>query len=197
MTPTELDPASGERSMSPTRDGRVLAALGCVAGAICLVWHFGAEASPARPLPEALSWLGLGFALVLLFRALTPKARVAEATACLVAAVALYVIFFGSRAPIYGGAPWLVLLLGLVLLWTALGLREKTGSLIGVFMTLAGVAAFIVLILIDPILVIWWLEFDLPWLIVIGLAFPLCLGIVRNLEERRRKLPTAGSAARS
>jgi hypothetical protein len=166
---------------------------GCLAGSVCLIWHFGLKSKPASPLPEIASWLALAISLVLLFRVISGKAQIAEAVSCLVAAVALY-IAFDFNGPIFGGVPWLLLLLGLVLLWTRLRLGQAKANLIGASMALGSFALYVGLALIDPWLGVYLLLFGVPWLIVVGFAFPLCIGVVENISSRRsqnRQLPQA------
>jgi hypothetical protein len=194
-----LDHPPPNKPDTSTRTGRnhsLLIALACVAGSACLIRHFGLRPTPARPMQDAAPWLALFVSLVLLYKAISRRGRIAEAVACLAAAAILYVAF-GFNAPIFGGAPWLLFLLGLVLAWTALGLRRERASLIGVIMALAGVALLPALMTIEPLFVMYWLEFGIPWLIVVGFAFPLCVNIAQNLAARRLKRPTAGGTLSS
>ena len=106
---------------------------------------------------------------------------------CLVGAAALY-IAFDFNAPVFGGVPWLVLLLGLVLIWTAMSLKAERANFIGAIMAIVGAG----LTIQSP----WWILYGTPWLILVGLAFPLLVGIVNNVALRCSKRPLADGHAR-
>jgi hypothetical protein len=187
-----MDPRTmTDATASTDKDHRLLVAPACVAGASLLVANFGlhqefrdapvgffgAEVPAKTNLQASVSWWALFLSLFMLFRTISRRARVIEAVAVMVGAVALY-FEFQLRAPLFGGAPWLVFLIGLVMLWAAFDLRQGSALILGSSLSLLAIVST----LASP----WNILLGTPWLLLVGMSFPLCVGIVSHFADRLR-----------
>lgn len=159
-------------------NARIIGAVACVGGALALILHDQIRDTEI-PLHGVLPWLALLVGLVCLWRAIPPKARVMEAVALLMGAAVLYWHDINDlHAPLHGGRPWLVLLVGLVLLWRSLDRTNREAALTGAGLMIAGMG----LIVVNP----FFMLFGAHWLLVVGFALPFCVGIVASFPRRAR-----------